>query len=198
MTQQEQLEKIKIYVHELFSNDATGHDYFHMKRVARLAREIAEKEEADEFISEAAAWLHDVGDKKLFLNREKALDDMNQFLLEVSLTKEQVKMINRAIEDVSYSKGKIPQTIEGKIVQDADRIDAIGAIGIARTFAYGGANGQLIYHDDETERSATSIQHFYDKLLKLCDLMHTTTAKNIAEQRHLFMKKYLNQFKMEW
>ncbi|MFD2045819.1 HD domain-containing protein [Ornithinibacillus salinisoli] len=196
MDSNDQLQKIERYVYQLFSDDSTGHDYFHMKRVARMTREISLSEAADEFICEAAAWLHDVGDKKLFANTNKAIDEMNQFLKSIQLTEIQIEKIHQAIQDVSFSKGNIPKTLEGKIVQDADRLDAIGAIGIARTFAYGGANKQLIYHDEMKDH--TSIQHFHDKLLKLKGLMHTPTAIRMAKERHVFLENYLQQFLNEW
>ncbi|GGB33076.1 HD domain-containing protein [Virgibacillus dakarensis] len=196
MEKGEQLLKIQNYCLPLFQDDATGHDFFHMKRVARMARLIAKEENADTFICEAAAWLHDVGDHKLFADPEKALKETDLFLQSIDITDEWLKQIKTAMKDVSFSKGQIPETIEGKIVQDADRLDAIGAIGIARTFAYGGVRGQLIYHD--TNRDKTSIQHFYDKLLKLKAGMHTKTAKRIAAERHLFMEEYLARFFKEW
>lgn len=196
MEPEEQLNAIRAYVQAMFHEDVTGHDFFHMERVARLARDIARKENANEFICEAAGWIHDIGDHKLFANPGKAWQDGIDYLLSLDLTEVQITQISDAVKDVSFSKGKqIPDTLEGKIVQDADRMDAIGAIGIARTFAYGGANNQLIHHTDQKN---TSIQHFYDKLLKLKDFMHTSTAKEMAQQRHQFMEDFLEQFFKEW
>ncbi|MGY0691729.1 HD domain-containing protein [Virgibacillus sp. FSP13] len=192
----EQLSKIKTYVMDHFQDDTSGHDYFHMRRVAKTARMIAEQESADIFICEAAAWLHDIGDYKLFTDPKKALHELDLFLESIGLTTCSIKQIKTAMKDVSFSKGNVPTTLEGKIVQDADRIDAIGAIGIARTFAYGGAKGQFIYHD--TYKGNTSIQHFYDKLLTLKECMHTKTARQIASERHKFMEAYLKQFFREW
>ncbi|WP_106497449.1 HD domain-containing protein [Lentibacillus sp. Marseille-P4043] len=196
MRKDEQLKKIQTYVMNHFQEDTTGHDFFHMKRVAKTARMIAEQEFADLFICEAAAWLHDIGDHKLFTNPTKALQELDLFLESIGLATSNIKQIKTAMRDVSFSKGAVPTTLEGKIVQDADRIDAIGAIGIARTFAYGGAKGQFIYHD--TYKDNTSIQHFYDKLLTLKECMHTKTAKQIACERHKFMETYLEQFFREW
>lgn len=190
------MKAVKKYVKQLFSNDVTGHDYHHMKRVANVAREIAKQENANEFICELGGWLHDVGDYKLFADPKKAIDQMEQFLRSIKLTNKEIQLVDRAIQDVSFSKGKIPITLEGKIVQDADRLDAIGAIGIARTFAYGGANNQLIYHDNQNKN--TSIQHFYDKLLIIKDQLNTDYAKKIASERHQFMKLFLEQFYKEW
>jgi uncharacterized protein len=196
MKKLEQLHAIQAYCQELFGKDTSGHDYFHLKRVAKLASEISEKEGADSFICTAGAWLHDVGDYKLFSDPTQALEEMDKFLTSINMTEQQIEEIHIAIENVSFSKGEVPSTLEGKIIQDADRIDAIGAIGIARTFAYGGTKGQLIYHDEKKE--GTSIQHFYDKILNLKDTLHTKAAKQLAEKRHAFVEDYLEQFFEEW
>lgn len=190
------LNAIRDYVYKLFHDDATGHDYYHMERVARMAKAIAREEGADLFICESAAWLHDIGDKKLFSKPEQARSEMDVFLKKIGSDRTTIEQINEAIKDVSFRKGSTPATLAGKIVQDADRLDAIGAIGIARVFAYGGTREQLIYNDDKPEN--TSIQHFYDKLLKLKGRMNTETAKEIAQNRHIFMENYLNQFYSEW
>lgn len=196
MNNAEKLVAIRDYVYTIFHDDETGHDYFHMERVARMAKAIAVKENADLFICEAAGWIHDVGDQKLFSDTDKELMELNVFLQSIDCTQVQIDNIHSAHKDISFSKGNTPVTLEGKIVQDADRLDALGAIGIARTFAYGGSKEQLIWHNNKKEN--TSIQHFYDKLLHLKKLMHTSTAKEIASERHLFMETYLNQFFNEW
>nr|WP_255639616.1 HD domain-containing protein [Aquibacillus saliphilus] len=195
MNKQKIVEKVESYVYDLFKNDDTGHDYYHMKRVAYMARHIAESESADEFIAEVGGWLHDIGDKKLFKEPLLVKKDMYSFLERLNLTVEQLSQIEKAVSGVSFSGGQKPLSKEGEIVQDADRLDAIGALGIARTFAYGGSNQQLI-HSDESKN--TSIQHFYDKLLLLKDLINTDTAKKLAEERHQFMNLYLEQFYSEW
>lgn len=196
MNKKEQLIAIEHYVYQLFHSDPSGHDFYHMRRVANLARIIAVEEKADLFICQAAAWLHDVGDKKLFQHPQEEIIKLNQFLASINIPEQIILAINDAFADTSFHKHKIPKTLPGKIVQDADRIDAIGAIGIARTFAYGGAKGQLIY-DDENKKD-TSLHHFYDKLMKLYELMHTETARKIAYERHQFIKTYVNQFLREW
>lgn len=190
-----QLEAIQEYVFTCFQGDATGHDFNHMKRVAMMARNIAISSHANPFTCEVAGWLHDIGDRKLFSNPDDAIVQMNEFLISISFEREQVNDINNIINMISFQKGKVPRSLEGKIVQDADRLDAIGAIGIARTFQYGGAHNQMIYNK---EQDNTSIQHFYDKLLKIKDKLHTEEAKRIAEERHEFMEKFLNQFYREW
>ncbi|RKQ37620.1 HD domain-containing protein [Oceanobacillus halophilus] len=192
---QKKIEEIKEYVQDLFNKDSSGHDFYHMQRVANMAKNIALHEGADEFICEVAAWLHDIGDYKLFQNPDVAINELKAFLISLSINEQDMETILHIIRNISYSKGKIPDTIEGKIVQDADRLDAIGAIGIARTFAYGGTKGQMIYHE---EQENTSVQHFYDKLLKLKEMMHTEQAKKIAQQRHQFMENFLEQFFQEW
>lgn len=196
MEKEQQIHAIRGYVYDLFQDDVTGHDYFHMKRVASLAKHIANEEHANEFICEAAAWVHDIGDHKLFANPVTVWGELLVFLYSIFITDKQISFITDAVKDVSFSKGvRAPDTLEGRIVQDADRIDAIGAIGIARTFAYGGANNQFIHHPTQKQ---TSIQHFNDKLLKLKDLMHTNTAVAIAEERQQFMEQFLEQFMEEW
>lgn len=194
-SQLEQLRAIDDYVKQLFRKDPTGHDYYHMKRVSRLAKKIAEKEGADLFICEAGALLHDVGDRKLFDSPELAKKHMFQFLRSIHFSEERILKLYEAIKDTSFSKGQVPSSLEGKVIQDADRIDAIGAIGIARTFAFGGAKGQLIYDEENPEK--TSIQHFYDKLLLLKDQLNTEFAKVIAEERHLFLEQFLKRFHSE-
>ncbi|WP_082234040.1 HD domain-containing protein [Halobacillus massiliensis] len=187
------LKEIRLYIQPFFKDDPTGHDYQHMKRVAHWSRFIAEAEGADPFTAEAAGWLHDIGDKKLFNDPKQALLEMYRFLESLEMETETIKEIRLAVKDVSFTKGTVPTTLEGKIVQDADRLDAIGAVGMARTFAFGGAKGQLIYGEE-----ATSIQHFYDKLLHLASGMHTNYARKEAEKRHQFMLNYLEQFYREW
>ncbi|HLQ71425.1 MAG TPA: HD domain-containing protein [Bacillota bacterium] len=195
MEKNEQLDAIRKHVQSIFSADVTGHDAAHMMRVANLAKEIGHCEEADVFITEAAALLHDIGDKKLFSDPDKAIKETEHFLSGIGISNNTIKNLKHIIMDVSFSKGSIPTSLEGKIVQDADRIDAIGAIGIARTFAYGGANGQPIHHQ---QSDTTSIQHFYDKLLKLKDTLHTPKAKEMATERHQFLLTFLEQFWHEW
>lgn len=196
MERQVQLQAITEYAEHIFQSDTTGHDYAHMKRVARTARQIAEEEGADVFLCEAAGLLHDVGDHKLFSDTEAVHRKMADFLHSIGLAKKEVTDILSIINGVSFSKGvKRPELLEGRIVQDADRLDAIGAIGIARTFAYGGSKNRPMHAEGDDQ---TSIQHFYDKLLKLKDLMHTEAARGIAEERHAFMEAFLVQFYKEW
>lgn len=207
--QNELLIEVKEMVKKRFGNDSTGHDYWHMARVVHIAKQIALQEGADVFQCQLAGWIHDLFDHKLCEHPEEEKNKMSNFLLSKGLSHEEVKKIMNIIEEISFSKNKkSPTTLEGKVVQDADRLDAIGAIGIARTFAFGGAKGQLIYnpgsatqHTDELhlqDPEPTSIQHFYDKLLKLKDLMNTENGYKLACERHQFMDEFLKQFYKEW
>lgn len=195
MKQQEQLQTIKRFVRHLFQDDITGHDYYHMKRVAHLAKLIAEKEHADRFICETSAWLHDVVDEKLFTNPTEIKKELERLLISIDLSKQEISQIKLAITDISFRKGKIPKSLAGKVVQDADRLDAIGAIGIARAFAYGAAKGKHFYHEQFNNHT---IKHFYDKLLLIKDTLHTKTAQHIAKERHHMMEQFLEQFYKEW
>src|SRR5690625_87512 len=190
------IKAIEQYVESLFSKDSTGHDFYHMKRVARLAKIIAQKENADVFVCEAGALVHDIGDKKLFEHPEQAIEKMKHFFRSIKIEEYVIEQILIAIKDISFRNQGVPETKEGKIIQDADRLDAIGAIGIARTFAYGGAANQLIY-DPESNKN-TTIHHFYEKLLLIKDQMNTNYAKQIAEKRHQFMQLFLEKFYNEW
>ncbi|WP_237648620.1 MULTISPECIES: HD domain-containing protein [Sediminibacillus] len=191
-----QLHQIETYVYEKFCKEGTGHDYAHMRRVALMACELAVLENADKLIAEAAGWLHDITDAKLTCDQGAAKQELVQFIQDIGIREEEWRAIDKAIADVSFRDGhKQPETLEGKIVQDADRLDAIGAIGIARAFAFGGARGRLIHEEGNDQ---TTIQHFYEKLLLLKDLMNTEAAARIAEERHRFMEGFLRQFYLEW
>lgn len=196
MNPKEILKSTQIFIKNQFSGETTGHDYYHIQRVVKTARKIASEENADLFLVELAAWLHDVGDYKLHDGMDKSEELISEFLFELNLPKETISKIIEIVSQVSFSKGNTPTSLEAKIVQDADRLDALGAIGLARTFAYGGSKQREIYNPENPEE--TSIQHFYDKLLKLKDLMNTNSAKKIAEERHQFLEEFLNRFYEEW
>lgn len=183
------VEEAKAYVEQLFRFDFGGHGADHTFRVYENARMLMEKETGcDEFVVSLAALLHDVDDHKLFDTENNA--NARRFLEENGIDPEKTNEICATINMVSFSKnrGKRPETTEGKIVQDADRLDALGAIGIARTFAFGGERGRPL--DD-------SIQHFRDKLLLLKDEMNTETGKEIAERRHEFLVSFLEEYEKE-
>ncbi len=199
------------YIEKIFESDYSGHDYFHTYRVFRVAKMIAEKENADVFTAELAALLHDVDDEKLYPETYDEKLRAKEFLERNGASEEIIKNICEIISEVSFAgrDSVIPKTLEGKCVQDADRLDALGAIGIARAFAYGGSRGRIIHDPDikpkmEMDKEeyikskSTTVNHFYEKLFLLKDMMNTETGKKIAEERERYMKEYLVQFMDEW
>ena len=198
MTKTEVIESAKNFARDFFKNDHSGHDFAHTLRVYDLACHIAEQEGADIFSVGLAALLHDVDDHKLSPDTAAEKNRARRFLYSQGLEKTVVDSIVGMIRQVSFSQNTLPpDTLEGKCVQDADRLDAMGAIGIARTFAFGGSHGRAIY-DPEGKDSASSIAHFYDKLLLLKDKMNTLTARKLAEGRDNFLRLYLDEFISEW
>jgi uncharacterized protein len=190
-----------------------GHDWFHIERVWKNARLIAAKEKCDQEVVELAALLHDIADSK-FHNGDESIGPQKakEYLETQNIDSEKVAHVIAIIENISFKGGHNKRThdsIELDIVQDADRLDAIGAIGIARTFNYGGFKNRALY-DPEIEpnlkmtkqqykmSTAPTINHFYEKLLLLKDLMNTATGKSIALERHKYMEGFLNQFFAEW
>ncbi|MDE7362932.1 MAG: HD domain-containing protein [Oscillospiraceae bacterium] len=183
------IDRAVCFIRELFKNNCDGHDAEHSIRVYRNALLIAKDEpECNRQIIALAALLHDADDSKLFNTENNA--NARLFLKQNGVNQDEVEQICLIINSVSFSKnrGKIPPSIEAKIVQDADRLDAIGAVGIARTFAFGGRIGRTL---------DLSIQHFHDKLLLLKNEMNTAAAKEIAESRHSFMEEFLAEFDKE-
>ena len=186
------------YIKDLFASDCGGHDAEHSLRVYRNAIRIADTEpQCDRFVVALAALLHDADDHKLFQTENNA--NARAFLATYPIRQEQIEAICQMINGISFSKnrGVRPQTLEGKIVQDADRLDAMGAIGIARTFAYGGSRGRRM-HDPLRQDAQATIEHFYEKLLLLKDSMHTATGQRLAQQRDQYMREFLEQFYAEW
>jgi len=184
------------FIQQNFSGEETGHDFFHVERVVKTAIKIAKEEKVDLFLVELAAWLHDVGDYKLHDGNDKSEEMIAVFLSSLKIDSELISKINEIVSQVSFSKGNSTTSKEAQIVQDADRLDAMGAIGIARCFAYGGKKQREIWNPENP--NMTSLQHFYDKLLKLKDLLNTTAAKKMAEDRHKFLEEFLNEFHKEW
>ena len=177
------------YVRELFQGNSDGHDFDHTMRVYRTAMEIADSEpDCDRKIVALAALLHDADDSKLFATADNA--NTRAFLAAQNVDEDTAGKICTAINSVSFSKNRdrCPELLEGRIVQDADRLDAIGATGIARTFAYGGKHGRTL---------DSSIDHFHEKLLLLKAMMHTEKAKEMAESRHAFMESFLQEWEKE-
>lgn len=195
-------------------NDATGHDVLHIDRVEKIAERIARAEGIDEYglqIIRAAVYLHDVIDEKVTHSVEQTIDDVRHVLKSAEAHDEEIEIIMDIILNMSYSKNieqKKTLTHLGQIVQDADRIDALGAIGIARTFYYAGSKGSAIYDatppipaDELTEskyrQNTSAINHFYEKLLLLKDTMNTVTGKKLADERTELMKHFLTSFDAE-
>jgi uncharacterized protein len=191
------IEKAMTFAREFFAGDASGHDFSHTLRVYRMAVRIAAEEGADVNIVALAALLHDVDDRKLSPDTWEGLDNAVSFLRENGGQEDTIQAVTRIISRISFSGGAVPDTIEGKCVQDADRLDARGAIGIGRAFAFGGSRGRRM-HDPEGKDRTTTIAHFYDKLLLLQDRMHTDTGRRLARQRHEYMKTFLEEFYREW
>ena len=200
-----------IFVKDFFKNESSGHDYFHTLRVYNLASHIGEIENANLDIVKRSALLHDVDDYKLSKNTYKNKDNARKFLTENNIDDKTIDLICTIIDEISYkgTDSVTPTSIEGKVVQDADRLDAIGAIGIARCFTFGGHHNRVMYDPDilpnlsmnqneYRNHISTTLNHFYEKLFNLKDLMNTTTAKNIAIQRDNYMKEFINQFLNEW
>ena len=199
------------YVEELFKNEYSGHDHFHTLRVYKLAKTIAKEEGANSDIVELAALLHDVDDVKLSPLTTKNKDNARKFLLNNNVKESDIELICNIIDEVSFkgSDSVTPTTLESKCVQDADRLDAIGAIGIARAFAYGGNHNRVMYdpndlpnlnmnEEEYRKHVSTTVNHFYEKLFKLKDMMNTKTAIKIAIERHKFMEEYIDRFMAEW
>lgn len=200
------------YVQTVLSGDGTGHDWWHVCRVWKMAQRIGRAEGADLLVVELAALLHDIADWKLHegdtsIGPARARGWLDTLGLEPGI----VDHVCHIIADISFKGAAVeqqPLSREGQVVQDADRLDAMGAIGIARAFAYGGAKGRAIYDPDlkPSEHSTpeaylkggTSVNHFYEKLLLLKDRMNTATGKAMAQERHRFMEDFLRRFYEEW
>lgn len=200
----------------LFEKEHTGHDWWHIYRVRNLVRMIGKEEKGtDFFICEMAALLHDLPDEKLRI--DGLAGESGEAFIQSLLNKNNIddhskKQIFSIIMNMSYKGGTnhCPmETIEGKIVQDADRLDAMGAIGIARTMVYSGAKGRIIHDPDKLPREKmtlaeyrsgedTAIMHFYEKLLKLKSQMNTSAGRKLADRRHAVMENYLTEFFYEW
>lgn len=199
------------YVREQCKNDSTGHDWWHIHRVVKMALHIGKKENANLQLVELAALLHDLDDWKISSGYETC-PNARRVLHDYGYNKKVSEQVIEIISQVSFKGAGVdttPTTVEAKVVQDADRLDAIGAIGIARTFAYGGSKQNQIFNPELApvlhidfkhyqSSKGTTINHFYEKLLLLKDRLNTKSAKQVAKKRHKFMEKYLEQFFREW
>ena len=201
------------FVKEKLEGAEAGHDWFHIERVWKLSKKIAEKEGGNLELIELSALLHDIADPKFHNGDETlALKISQDFLEEIHVNAELIEQVLFVIKNISFkNRAEAPENppLELQIVQDADRLDAIGAIGIARTFNFGGFKNNLMYHpeikpnlgmnkEEYKKSNGTTINHFYEKLLLLKDLMNTETAKKIASERHDFMLQFLDEFYKEW
>lgn len=208
--------KIGNEVKKFFKKDPTGHDFYHIKRTFDLAINLQKKEGGDKLVIGAAALLHDIHryrerNAKKLLDVKGSLDGVRKILEKTKFPKDKISAVLHCIkhhEAYSFTKGgKKGETKEALILQDADNLDAMGAIGIARCFTFGGAHKVPLWiPEKETKEryykpyqlATSSIHHFYDKLLKLKDNMNTKTARKIAEKRHKYMKEFLDRFFKEW
>lgn len=198
-------------VKEKLNNEGSGHDWYHIERVWKMASKLAAKEQANSYVVELAALLHDLIDDKLVSSKDEAVQEVEYWLEGAGVSSSDSERIMDIIQTISFKggNGRKLTTLEAQIVQDADRLDAIGAIGIARCFTYAGSKGDVIFNPELSVRESmtekeyregpsSAVHHFYEKLLKLKDLMNTETAKQIAEERHAFMEDFLIQFFKEW
>lgn len=207
------IDKTRQYVESVLSGDGSGHDWWHVVRVWRLSVKLAEAEGADREVVELAALLHDIADWKFHDGDvNKGPEEARRWLTQIGAPPEVVSHVSDIIATVSFKGAGVPtpmKTLEGKVVQDADRLDAIGAVGIARTFAYGGHKNRLMYHPDQKpvlhgsfeeyrNNRGHTINHFYEKLLLLKERMNTANGKKLAEDRHRFMEVFLGRFYKEW
>jgi len=209
----EWIEKTRNHVEHLFEGEGSGHDYQHIYRVWKMTQRIAEDEGANKTVAELGALLHDIADWKFHdgddtVGPKKA----EEWLSSIGTDQSTIDQVKDIVATISYKGAGVAtpmSSIEGKAVQDADRLDAIGAVGIGRAFSYGGNKNRLMYHPDEPpvmhesfeaykKNKGHTINHFYEKLLLLKDRMNTDTGKKIAEERHRFMEEYVDRFLKEW
>jgi uncharacterized protein len=201
------------FVQHRLAREGTGHDWWHIERVRKSACLICKTEKADPFIVDLAILLHDVGDRKVIQKDEDDYSIAETFLKTQALPETVVNQIMFIIKNISFSKsfgaGKNAASIEFQVVQDADRLDAMGAIGIARAFAFGGSKSRPLYDPTQKAQKAksteayrklnsSSLHHFEEKLFLLKDLMNTRAAWRIAASRHKYMKDYVREFLLEW
>ena len=214
MLQEQKIQKTITFVKETLKNAEAGHDWFHINRVYNNAILIAKGEEVDLFVVQLAALLHDIADSKFNDGDEnigplKAQDFLHSLEIDTNTTTHIVKIIANMSYSKSLGNDALFTSKELQVVQDADRLDAIGAIGIARAFTYGGYKNRLLYDPEikpnvnqskeaYKKSTAPTINHFYEKLLLLKDKMNTKTGKKIAVGRHQFMELFLDQFYKEW
>lgn len=210
---QEIIKKTEQYARETLSGEGSGHDWWHVYRVWKMAVRLAKEEGADLFTVELAALLHDIADYK-FHDGDDSVGPQRarEWLKGLQVDEVVINHVAQIIQDLSFKGAKVDsnmKTLEGKIVQDADRLDAIGAIGVARVFTYQGSKGKEMHDpaikpvvhgsfEEYKNNKSTSINHFYEKILLLKELMNTESAKKLAQSRHEYMEGYLDRFFKEW
>ena len=214
MTNQEIIDNTIEYLQQQFAQESTGHDWYHIERVWKLSKQIGEQEgDVDMFTVELGALMHDIADYK-FHNGDETVGPKKarEFLMNLKVDEAVIESVVQIVEEVSFKGMGVPTPMsskEGAVVQDADRLDAIGAIGVARTFAYGGSKGRPIYDPNikpichtsfaaYKTSTAPTLNHFYEKLLTLRDKMNTPTGKKEAIRRHEFMELFLQNFYQDW
>lgn len=211
MNKEQMISNALDFMSSVFEKEFSGHDKFHTLRVLSTAERIAEEEGADLFKVRLAAILHDVDDIKLSPETNPGLDRASGFMKANGVDPTTREAVCQIIREISFkgSDSVKPSTIEGMCVQDADRLDAIGAVGVARAFAYGGSKGRPLYdpevmplgrmNEEQYRKSgSTSVNHFYEKLFLLKDMMNTASAKRTAEARDAFMHAFIEEFLAEW
>lgn len=213
MNQSNILKKTENHIRQKLSGEGSGHDWWHIHRVRNTALKLGKEENADLFVVELAALLHDIADHKFHGGDEEiGPATARKWLEELDAEESIIEHVCEIIRDVSFKGADVEtpmKTIEGKVVQDADRLDALGAIGIARAFAYGGHKGRELHnpnippekHDSfEQYKKSTgpTLNHFYEKLFLLKDRMNTKSGRKLAEERHRFMEEFVEQFLAEW
>ena len=205
--------RVAQHIQAKFAGEGSGHDWHHINRVRRLAKQIAVAEGANQNVAELAALVHDIADWK-FHNGDDSVGprEAERLLREEGAAPEVIEQVVEIVRTISFKGAGVVttmKTLEGCCVQDADRLDAIGAIGIARCFAYGGDAGRLMYDPDEPPvmhatakaykaAKGHSLNHFYEKLFLLKDRMNTPTGRAMADERHRFMEQYVQRFLAEW
>ncbi len=210
------LKKLEVTIKKMFLSENSGHDIYHLYRVKNLALHIQEKEGGDRLIIGISAFLHDIHrlmekNKGKFIHPKESLPVIRNILQDINFPEDKISKVLHCIEfheEYGFSKkGKTVKDIETLILQDADNLDAIGAIGIARTFTFGGAHSVPMWIPEkkfnrkffnESEKDPSTLHHFYSKLLKLKENMNTKTGKEIAYKRHIFIEKYIVEFINEW
>ncbi|WP_218056611.1 HD domain-containing protein [Gilliamella sp. wkB112] len=211
-SQQQIIQNIQSLVKQKLADDYSGHDMAHIERVVKLTKQIlASEPKANNFIAIASAYLHDVIDEKVVNDVNLAVTQLHEFLKLQPIPTDDMQMIFDIIENMSYRKNlndKKILSLEGQIVQDADRLDALGAIGIGRTFYYGGNKHHIMYdpnipprtflNETSYKQPSTVINHFYEKLFLLKDLMNTPKGKQLAQARHDFLLQFVKLFEDEW